>query len=143
MASTVLLGWTAFWFWAFSFAYSDGFFLYNRHARLPTFVAALVAAVAIPVSLVAQWDRFARRARGPVAALLAHAGCCLLALALAWGSFLVLSRARPPWRLEADDALGVGIDLGILLVVGCFSLALLAAAIGVRSILRYRQREGR
>ena len=129
--------WLAFWFWAFSLAYSDGFFLYNRHARLPTFAAALLCACVIPLSTLRQWHRVGRDQRGALAALLAHGLTSLLALAVPFSLTLLLSRAHRPWRLEADDAMGVGIDNAVLLIMAALSVVILATALAAR---RYRRR---
>ena len=46
--------WMSFWFWAFSFGFSDSFFAYDRHSRLPPFAAALIGAAGIFASALAQ-----------------------------------------------------------------------------------------
>jgi hypothetical protein len=51
----------------------------------------------------------------------------------------VLSRAPGPWRLEADDAMGVGIDNAILLVLAIACSVVLAVALWIRSIRESRR----
>ena len=130
-------GWLAFWFWAFSLAYSDGFFLYNHHSRLPTFAGALLCACVLPLSTLRQWRQVAHGHRGALAALLAHGLTSLVALAVPFSLTLILSRAPRPWRLEADDAMGVGIDNAVLLILAMLSVVILATALALE---RYRRR---
>jgi hypothetical protein len=118
IAALLFAGWVSFWFWAFSFAYSDGFFLYNRHSRIPIFAAALVAATLIPISAVRS--------------LLTHSAICLIILAALLAVFWALSRAERPWRLEADDAIGAGIDFMLLLGIATLSIAALGVAVSAR-----------
>lgn len=123
------VGWVAFWFWAFSFAYSSSFFLYNPHSRIPTFATTLLAICGVPASALIQWRSVRVGRRRPLGALAVHAAasCCLLAVPLA--TAFALSRASTPWRLEAD---GVGIDNAALLLVAVASLVVLGVALRVR-----------
>jgi hypothetical protein len=119
--------WLAFWFWAFSFAYSDGFFRYERCSRLPVFAAALLGAVVIPGSARRAWRR-----RTLWAALVAHlAGvvCGLAPLALVSA---LSSRLPGPCRLSADDAMGAGIDFMLLVGVSLLSTVALVGAWALR-----------
>lgn len=124
-----LAGWTAFWFWAFSFAYDDGFFRYHLHARLPTFLAALSAAVALPISAYFWWRR---SAASGFRALVGHTATCLCVLALPAVVGGLLSAAGPPWHLEADDAMGVAFDFLLLLGIAVSSIAVMGLALGMR-----------
>ena len=124
-----LLAWSAFAFWVFSFAFSDHFFRYNLHSRLPAFVAAFVAAVAIPCSAAWQWRRACTGRTTRLWAWLAHAGGCALCLAPFVVVTATLSRLPSPWRLSADDAMGAGIDFLMLLALAIVSGILLAGAL--------------
>jgi hypothetical protein len=42
-------GWVVLAFWAFSLSSSSSFFEYNLPSRLPPFLAAFAAAVALPI----------------------------------------------------------------------------------------------
>ena len=134
VAAAALVAWSAFWFWAFSFAYSDSFFEYNRHTRIPTFVAVLVAAILIPVSAFSWWPD---SSGSGFRALVGHVMTCLVVLALPAIVTGLLSRADHPWHLEADDAMGVGIDFLLLLGIAVSSVVVMVGAIVVRS---YRRR---
>ena len=128
--------WIACWFWAFSFAYSDSFFLYNRHSRLPAFFAAWLGSGLIFASACFQWT-----SRRPIlAACLWHsvgvvASVCPLLIVSA-----VLARAPVPWRLSGDDALGVGIDFMVLCALGVASVVLLAVGLALRGAIRGKER---
>jgi len=134
-AWATLIGWTAFWFWAFSYSYSSSFFAYNRHTRITTFVAALITAVLIPVSASIQW-RGAIRGRNGFVAFGLHALSCAAAMSLLPLVSGFLRRAERPWHLEADDAMGVGIDFLMLLGIAIASGVVLAIALVIRSRLR-------
>lgn len=131
IAILLFAGWAGLWFWAFSFAYSDGFFLYDRHSRIPIFVAALAAAILIPISAVVQWKRYDKARRGGVRTLLTHVATCLVILAVPSAVFSALARAPRPWRLEADDAMGAGIDFLLLCSIAILSIGVLGVAIAV------------
>lgn len=125
----VSLAWIAFWFWSFSFAYSDSFFAYNPCSRLPVFGAALFGAIAVPASASLAW----RWGRSLLQTLPIHLVGLVAALSpLALVSF-TLSRVRGACHLEADDAMGAGIDFLILAALGAVSLAMLLVAAFVRS----------
>lgn len=141
-AAVATLAWTTFWFWAFSFAYSDSFFVYNRHSRIPTFVAALLIAVLIPWSAALQGWRFARSGRRGMLAILAHLGTCLVLLACLPAVSGVLRRSGPPWRASADDAMGVGIDFLMLLGLAVVSVIVLGAPVAVTSLRQRGRRPG-
>jgi cytochrome c oxidase assembly factor CtaG len=132
VATLLFVGWAIFWFWAFSFAYSDGFFLYNRHSRIPIFVAALVAAMLIPLSAVFQWRQYDKAGCSGLRSLLSHSATCLIILTAPVAVFWALSRAQSPWRLEADDAMGAGIDFMLLLGITTLSIVALAVTIAVQ-----------
>jgi ankyrin repeat protein len=134
VAVASLVAWSAFWFWAFSFAYSDSFFEYNRHTRIAAFVAVLLSAILLPISAVYWWLRPSASVFWP---LLGHIATSLVVLALPAAVTAVLSRADPPWHLSADDAMGVGIDYLFLLGIAIASLVVMLVAMGVRS---YRRR---
>jgi F0F1-type ATP synthase membrane subunit c/vacuolar-type H+-ATPase subunit K len=122
--------WMAFWFWAFSFAYSDSFFAYDRHSRLPVFAAALLGAGGILGSAVAQW----RAVRSVVGACLRHAVGVAASLCPLVAVSALQRQAGPPWRPSADDAMGVGIDFLLLMGAGIASLAVLASGLTVRKL---------
>jgi hypothetical protein len=132
IAALLFAGWVSFWFWAFSFAYSDGFFLYNRHSRIPIFAAALVAATLIPISAVFQCRQYDKAECSGLRSLLTHSAICLIILAALLAVFWALSRAERPWRLEADDAIGAGIDFMLLLGIATLSIAALGVAVSAR-----------
>ncbi|MFZ0792004.1 MAG: hypothetical protein WAM94_20515 [Chromatiaceae bacterium] len=124
--------WIGFWAWAFSCAFSDSFFAYNLHARLPTFLAALLCVSVIPVSAVVAWRQVTQAKRRPVTALAIHLLTTIAALAVPLAVTYALARAPRPWRLEADDAMGVGIDNAALLLVATASVVVLTIVLAVR-----------
>jgi len=129
-------GWIALWFWAFSFAFSDSFFEYDRHSRIPAFLAALVCVSVIPASAFLVWRQVVEGRRSSVAALVIHLLTTIGALALPLAVTHVLVRAPQPWRLEADDAMGVGIYFAALLLVATMSVIFLAVALVIRRTRR-------
>lgn len=126
--------WISFWFWAFSFSFSSSFFDYNQHTRLPAFIAALFASCAIPASALIQWRSVVRNRRGPIAAFVHHMLHMLTALAVPFGVSFVLTKTSRPWRLEADDAMGVGIVNAILLLLSSVCAVSLAGALWFRHV---------
>jgi hypothetical protein len=126
----------AFWFWAFSLAYSSGFFRYHHHTRLPLLAAALLCVVALPASALVQWRRVRRGDASAPAALVAHGLTTLAALALPFGLTLAFSRAPRPWHLEADEAMGAGLDNLALLLVAVACALVLGVALTVRGARR-------
>lgn len=134
-----LLLWLGFWFWAFSFGYSDSFFHYDLCSRLTVFAAALFGAAAVPVSGYLAW----RRHPSLPGALGAHAVGLVLALGPIVLAPFVLSRLPGSCRLEADDAMGAGFDLLFLLGLGATSLVVLLVAAAIRGRARSRRERGR
>jgi len=130
------LVWAAFWFWAFSLAYSDSFFDYNRNSRVPVFVAALLGAVLIFASAARQW----RSRRSPVAASVRHALGVVLSVSPLLATSALLHHAPPPWRPSADDAMGTGIDFLLLVGAGLASLVVLAGGLALRGWWSRRSR---
>jgi hypothetical protein len=127
----LLAGWAAFWFWAFSFAYSDSFFLYNRHSRIPILIVAVMAAVLVPISAVHQWKQHVKEGRKTVQSLLTHGATSLIILSAPFAVTWILSKASRPWRLGADDAMGAGIDLLYLFAIATASIATLGVALAL------------
>lgn len=125
-------GWIGFWAWAFSFAFSDGFFEYNLYSRLPTFLAALLCVSLIPLSAVQAWREVTQARWRPVTALAIHLLTTIAALAVPLAVTYALVSAPQPWRLEADDAMGVGIYNAALLLVAIASVVVLTIALTVR-----------
>jgi hypothetical protein len=128
------LAWVAFWFWAFSFAYSDSFFEYDRCARGSVLAAALFGALAIPSSALLAW-----RQPSVFHGLAAHAAGFLVAVGPIVLVSLALGRVAGPCHLEADDAMGAGVDLLILVTLGVASLLALALAWMWRAARRRRE----
>ena len=128
----IIVGWIGFWFWAFSFAFSDNFFEYNLHSRLPTFLAALFCVSAIPLSALLALRQVVDGHRPPIAALGIHLARTIAAIAVPLAVMFVLARVPHPWRLEADDAMGVGIGFAALFLVAALSIVLLAIALVIR-----------
>ncbi len=128
------LGWLGFWFWAFSFAYSDSFFRYNLATRLPVLLLAL-GAVAVP-----PWSAWMvlRKARSgtwsKAAAWAIHLVVTALPLAAFWGlvtAAVLVARAFGRNAFSADDAMGVGIDFMLCAaVVVAFDVAVGAWLLG-------------
>lgn len=129
----IAAGWIAFWFWAFSYAFSDSFFEYNRHSRIPTFLSALVSVSLIPVSVLLIWRKFLAGRLSAIAALGIHLLVMITALAFPLTVTQVLARAPQPWRLEADDAMGIGIYMAALALVAVLSTIVLAIALVMKS----------
>jgi hypothetical protein len=128
-AGLLLLAWAALAFWTFSFAFSGSFFRWNLPSRLPPFVAAWAGATLLPVSAAWQWARVRRQACGPFEALGLHVAGAALSVAPLLLVTAVQRRMPEPWRLSADDAMGVGIDLLILLGAAVASTVLLGLAL--------------
>ena len=95
--SVIAVGWIAFWFWAFSYALSDGFFEYNRYSRIPTFLSALASVIVVPASAMCLWRAMGAGTRSPAAALGIHLLVVVAALALPLAITHVLARAPQPW----------------------------------------------
>ena len=128
------LAWAGFWFWAFSLAHSGSFFRHNQHSRLPAFLAAWLGACAVGVSGYIQWSR----RRSVAVASLGQ----LLGIAVAVCPFVVVSvilhQAERPWRPEADDALGAGINFVVLCSLALVSVPVVGTAVGVRQVIQGR-----
>jgi ABC-type xylose transport system permease subunit len=135
IAILLIACWAGFWFWAFSFSYSDGFFLYDRYSRIPIFITALIAAILIPVSAIVQWHRYEKSKHSGVQSFWVHTATCFAMVLVFFAVFWVLAKAPSPWRLEADDAMGAGIDLVLLVLVAILSIAVFGIALAVK---RYR-----
>ncbi|HEX5093565.1 MAG TPA: hypothetical protein VFV84_12845 [Burkholderiales bacterium] len=130
-AAIALLAWAAFAFWLFSFAYSDSYFRYSLASRLPLFVVAFAAAVAIPCSAAWQWLQVRRGRATRLRAWLTHAIACVLGLAPFFAVTAVLVRLPSRWKLSADDAMGAGIDFLMLLAMAIGSGIVLAVALAL------------
>jgi hypothetical protein len=126
--------WLSFWFWAFSLAYSDSFFEYNRHSRLPLFAAALAGAAGVFASAVVQW----RSRRSIVSGCLRQAFGAAVSLCPLLAVSALLHRADPPWRPSADDAMGAGIDFLLLVGAGITSVAVLGVGLTLQNLRRRR-----
>jgi len=136
-----LLAWAGFAFWLFSFSFSSSFFRWNLAARLGPFVGAWLAAVALPVAGAWELAGFARGRRGALAAWLRHLGWTVLAFVPFLAVTALQRRLSDPFRLSADDAMGVGIDFLILVVLAAgFASAQAAALAGL--VARRRSRLG-
>jgi hypothetical protein len=132
------MAWVAFWFWAFSFAFSDSFFAYHRHTRIPLFVGAVLCASLLPLSAWLQWRSVADGSRSAVRALAWHMAASVVALCLPLALTFLFSRAEGPWRLEADEAMGAGINNAVLLLLAVSTALILAVAMGARALRRAR-----
>ena len=124
-----LLGWSALAFWAFSLSYSSSFFQYDLPSRLPPFLAAFAGAIAIPVSLRYQMRRVGAGLCPPLRAWLLHAGASVAAVVPLALTAAVLSRVRGPMHLSGDDAMGVGLNFLMLVLVAVLSGIFLAIAL--------------
>jgi len=123
--------WAAFAFWLFSFSFSDGFFRYSLASRLPPFLCAFLAALVIPWSGARQWLRARRGEVTRLRAWLVHAVTAALSLAPLMLVAALLARVRGPWKLSADDAMGVGISFLMLAAIALLSGAILALALAL------------
>ena len=138
------LGWAGFWFWAFSFAYSDSFFRYNLATRLPVLLLAL-GAVAVP-----PWSAWMvlRKARSgtwsKMMAWAVHLMVTTLPLAAFWAltsAAVLIARAFGANAFSADDAMGVGIDFMVCAaVVVAFDIAIGAWLLGSHLYRTHRRR---
>jgi hypothetical protein len=105
--------WLGAWFWAFSFAYGNGFFRYNLATRLPVLLLALGAVAVPPLSA---WLVLRKAAGGDwskAKAWLVNLGVTALPLAAFWALMVAavqIARAFGRKVFSADDAMGVGID---------------------------------
>jgi hypothetical protein len=136
-----LLAWIVFAVWVFSFSFSSSFFRWNLAARLGPFVGAWLAAVALPVAGAWELAGFTRGRRGALAAWLRHLGWTVLAFVPFLAVTALQRRLPDPFRLSADDAMGVGIDFLILIVLAAgFASAQAAALAGL--VARRRSRLG-
>jgi hypothetical protein len=125
----LLAAWAAFWFWAFSFAYSDSFFRWSPGSRLPAFATCWIAAVALPASAWLQLARARRGELGAARALGTHILVTAAALGVPAATAGALARAPEPFHLSGDDAMGVGINFLALCAIALASLAALLAAL--------------
>lgn len=127
--AVALVAWSAFAFWVFSFAFSDNYFRYSLASRLPVFVAAFAAAVAIPCSAAWQWHRARAGRTTRLRAWLGHAVGSTLCLVPFVAVTSILKRLPSRWRLSADDGMGAGIDFLMLLALAIGFGVLLAVAL--------------
>lgn len=125
------LAWAAFAFWLFSFSFSDGFFRYSLASRLPPFLCAFGAALVIPWSGVRQWLRARRGDASRLRAWFVHAVTAGLSLAPMMLVAALLARVPGPWKLSADDAMGVGISFLMLAAIAIVSALVLAVALAL------------
>jgi len=121
-----LTAWTAFAFWAFSLSYSTAYFQYDLASRLPPFIAALAGAIAIPVSARYQLKRVGRNECSPIKGWLLHAATCVAAVMPLALTAAILSRVPGPMHLSGDDAMGVGLNFLMLVLVAIVSGCILA-----------------
>ena len=132
----VLAGWVAAWFWVFSFGYSNGFFRYHLETRIPFLILSLIAVSVAPVSTFLCWRRYAAGRIGRLRTLLTNLGITLVPLAMFWLSFLALRFVPGPMAghvlIEADEAMGIGIDFGLCVGVVLIFNILLAIAVAIR-----------
>jgi hypothetical protein len=126
-----LVAWTAVAFWAFSFGFSATFFQYDFASRLPPLVAALLAALAIPVSAFGQWSRMRQNRTSRLRAWFTHLFCTLALLVAFAVIAALLGRAAAPFRLAGDDAMGVAYDFLMLAGLGIASVLILAIALAI------------
>jgi hypothetical protein len=133
--AAAVVGWMAFWFWAFSFAFSDSFFQYNRHSRIPPFLAVWLASGLIPWCAWLQW----RARRSLLRTVLYQVAAVGFSLSLPFLVTGTLHHAPEPWHLSGDDAMGVGIDLLILCGLGLTSVAVLGVGLAFRHLARPRE----
>ncbi len=126
--------WLGFWFWAFSFAYGPGFFEFHRHTRIPHLVASLVCVAVVPASALAAWGRVREGRSSALGALVIHGLTSVGALVPPLFLPILFAKASGPWRLEADDAMGMGIDNAILIGIALVSLVVLVIALAARSV---------
>jgi hypothetical protein len=138
------LGWLGFWFWAFSFAYSDSFFRYNLATRLPVLLLALGAVAVPPWSAWVVLRKAHSGAWSKVAAWASHLVVTALPLALFWGlvtAAVLTARAFGRNAFSADDAMGVGIDFMLCAaVVVAFDVAIGAWLLGSHVYGMHRKR---
>jgi len=125
------VAWAGFWAWAFGFAYSENFFAWNRHARWTGYVAVWSASLLLPGSALRQWGVFRRGARSAAKAFGRHLVASLAVLAAVAAVLYALARAPAPWHLEADDAMGFGIDFVGLLAIAIAATLVLGVGLGV------------
>lgn len=121
-----LTAWTAFAFWAFSLSYSASYFQYDLPSRLPPFIAALAGAIAMPVSARYQLGRVSRNECSPIKGWLTHAATCVAAVLPLALTAAILSRVPGPMHLSGDDAMGVGLNFLMLVLVAIVSGCVLA-----------------
>lgn len=126
------LAWAAFAFWVFSWSSSASFFEHDPWGRLPPFFAAYLAALVLPLSVWWQRRAVVVHARRPLVAWLLHAvvaAVSLVPLAVVAG---LMARAPEPFRVSADDSMGLGIDWLVLLGMAIASSVVLAIALVIR-----------
>ena len=128
------LAWLAFWFWAFSFAYSDSFFDYNRWTRVPALLLALGAVAVPPLSAWTVLRKTHGGSWSKVTAWTVNLALTGLPLAVFWGlmaAAVLIARAFGRNAFSADDAMGVGIDFMLCAaVVVAFNVAVGAWLLG-------------
>ena len=119
------LAWLGFFFWAFSFQYSSGYFQYHFKARVAEVVIGMAVVAVCPLSFVwCRW-RVRRRRLGSLSALAIHCVICGAAFLLGVEIAGALAKSHGPYHLEADDAMGLGFDLLLILCVFVLSVVVL------------------
>lgn len=103
--------WMGVWFWAFSFAFSNGYFRYHLPSRLTFLVLSLAAVAVPPVSAFQVVKRYAAGRLSALKTCVIHLLVSVAPLLLFWGVYSVsVTLANMFGRLafEADDAMGFG-----------------------------------
>jgi hypothetical protein len=131
----LLLGyavWLAACFWLFSFQYSSSFFRYHLDTRLPFLALSLLVVVVAPLSGYWAISRVLRGRSSVVGAALRHALVSAAPVALFFGVSVVwkaLSRHSRSLMIEADEAMGIGIDFMICIGVVLLSYFIVGGAL--------------
>jgi len=132
--------WSAAAFWTFSLSFSASFFRYNLASRLPPFLAAWLAATALPLLGARAWRRVRVGRTGIARAWIEYVLLASAALVPFLLTTAVERRLPSPWRMSADDAMGAGIDFLILLGL---EASMLVAVTGALLVARRGRPDGR
>jgi hypothetical protein len=127
----IACGWTAFSFWVFSYAISDGYFEYHFYAGLPPFLTSFLAALAIPGSALWQWARARRKRTARIVVWFWHLLTTILCLVPFYLAVELVEHAPEPWRLAGEDTMALILNVLVLGSIAVLSAAALAIALGM------------
>jgi hypothetical protein len=135
--------WLVACYWLFSFQYSPGFFRYHLGTRLPFLALSLLVVVVAPISGYWAISRVLLGRISVVRAALRHVCVSAAPVALFFGVSVVwkaLSRRSGRLMIEADEAMGIGIDFMVCIGVVLLSYIIVGGALVFLRITRRKKR---